>query len=204
MTTRSVVIAAAILVLLVGAAISSGASATPGGGAGLRVPGPTGPGSYKFWGIPRSYVEVDRGKFGQNRWTLRMKGRHKNLCVQLAAANDSGVLGGGVCRGDLLPPLDDWQQVLGGGTAGPGHFSLVFQVTSTRVRSLKLRSGPAPLTWTRVRTRALTRGEAQKAHLPRDFRFAVTDRLGALCVRRAIAFDGAGNKIGNFLRPCEL
>jgi hypothetical protein len=181
-----------------------GAGTAIAGGAVAGVPGPTGPGSYQYWGIPKSYVEVDRGKFGLNRWTLRMKRGHRALCVELAAANDSGLLGGGSCRGDLLHPPDDWQQVLGAGTAGPGRGSLVFQVTSTRVRSLKVLSGPAPLTWARVRTEALSRREARKAKLPRSFRFAVTHRFGDDCIRRVIAFDQAGQKLGEFTRPCEL
>jgi hypothetical protein len=169
--------------------------------------GPVGPDSYKFWGIPRTFVEVQRGEFGDTRWTLRMRGRHRHRCYALAAANALGVLGGQVCGDPDRHPIDDWGQALGAGSGGARGGSVELQITSQRVRRLNVLIGPRsshPLRWIRTKTRALTRNQASRAHLHRNFRYSVVHSRGRLCIRRVVAFDASGAVIGRFKSPCEL
>jgi hypothetical protein len=196
--TTSLSLVSALLGLLVVAA-GSGASAK-------SLPGPTGPASYKFWGIPRSEVEVDKGKFGNIRWTVRMRATHhrRGICIWLGVAGPTGVDSGRTCRNDLTPPTDDWLPVLGDSVEVGKPYTATLDFTSTRVRSVKLLIGPKPLIQRRVKTEIPTRSEARRAHLSRDFRFYVIHRRAELCVKHVTAFDQAGMQIDDFRTPCEI
>jgi hypothetical protein len=61
-----------------------------------------------------------------------------------------------------------------------------------------------PDNWIRIRTRRITRGEARRAHLHRDFRFVVPHSLGTLCVKKAVAFNRKGGRIDKLEGPCEF
>jgi hypothetical protein len=163
-----------------------------------------GRGGSVYWGIPDGYVHVDGGHFGSNRWTLWMKGKRRQRCVELGAANERGILVGGECGPGGPPPDGPWAQELGGGTSGRHAVSLVFQVTVPRVRSLTLLLGPRPLTRTHIQTKLLGRRQARHAHLARDFRYAVAHRQGTLCIKEVTAFDRNRRPIAHIHSPCEL
>jgi hypothetical protein len=55
----------------------------------------------------------------------------------------------------------------------------------------------------RVHTRRISRGEARRAKVRRNFRFAVLHSRGTLCVKGVILFDRKGDRIDDRRVPCE-
>jgi hypothetical protein len=57
--------------------------------------------------------------------------------------------------------------------------------------------------WQRVGMRMLTEKEARRAHLKRDFRYAVLTGVGNLCVKKVRAFDRLGRLLEARSTACE-
>lgn len=150
-------------------------------------------------------VRVAQGKFAGRYWSLKVQGRHHRRCYELSLRGKSIVQTGGTCDpGRHRPAL--WSRVMGIGDQNDSA-TVELNVTRTRVRQMRLRIGhprtDRPPRWMRVRTRRITRPEARKAKLRRNFRFAVLHSRGTLCVKRVILFDRKGDRIEDKRVPCE-
>ena len=81
-------------------------------------------------------------------------------------------------------------------------------VTRNRVRSMRLRIGhpksDRSSEWIRVRNRRITRRQAHKAGVSRNFRFAVLHSRGSLCVKEFVLFNRDGDRIDKQRVPCEF
>jgi len=148
--------------------------------------------------FPKRYVRVASGRLAGQSWGLEMAGQGSSRCYQF----ENGGLA--VC-GAAEPPPFPWQRILGNSTESA---SLEFDITSVRVWRLNLLLGhgghDGRPTWQSVRTRTITPGQARRAHLSRDFRFAVlTSRSSFLCVEKVRAFSRAGELLEKKSVPCE-
>jgi hypothetical protein len=82
------------------------------------------------------------------------------------------------------------------------------EVTRNRVRSMRLRvahprSGQ-PTRWTRVDSERMTRHQARRAGLKRNFRFVVLRSRGNLCVKEFVLFNKDDDRIERRRVPCEF
>jgi hypothetical protein len=161
--------------------------------------------SRHYWGVGPNYVRVDKGAFDGNCWTLWMKGGHQKRCYNLGIAGDQRIAGARGC--DLRarrPRASGWRQVLGATTGRQGGM-VVMQITGRQVRYLRTRAGPGrPQRRIHQPTKRISRREARRAHLRRNFRFAVARSPRPLCIRHVVAFDRHRVPIGRFRRPCKL
>ena len=61
-----------------------------------------------------------------------------------------------------------------------------------------------PSEWIHVNNQRMTRREARKAGVKRDFRFAVLHSRGNLCVKEFVLFNKDGDRIDKQRVPCEF
>jgi len=149
-------------------------------------------------------VTVARGKVAHRAWSLAVQGRHHRRCYTLAMNGRSAGSAITACRSDRhRPPL--WNR-LGGITSGKASVEL--DITRTRVRSMRVRIGHPrtnqPSEWIHVRPRRVTRSDADKANVRRNFRFAVLHTRGTLCVKQVILFNRKHHRIDRRRVPCEF
>jgi len=89
-----------------------------------------------------------------------------------------------------------------------GSATVELDVTRSRVRSMRVKIGHPksnrPDEWIHVRTRRITRHQAHKASVRRNFRFAVFHSRGNLCVKQVILFNREGDRIDKMRVPCEF
>jgi hypothetical protein len=149
-------------------------------------------------------VRVAQGRFSHHRWALKVQGRHDRRCYELWLRGKSVADAVGTCRPDKhRPPL--WSRLVG--ITDDSSASVELNVTRTRVRAMRLRVGHPnsgrPPRWMPVHTRRISRSDARKAKIRRNFRFAVLHSRGRLCVKRVILFDRNGDRIDDRRVPCE-
>lgn len=157
--------------------------------------------------LPRSFVEVDSGKFGGSHWRFRVGGGHGERCIELRlSGRSSGYSKGAVCD-QGIPMHWHWQMVFGVG-GGNGNFPTVqLGISSPRVSRVNLLLGHPgrhrPANWHSYELRSITRSEAHRAHLKRDFHYAVLTGMGFLCVKKVRAFDRFGDLVERRSLHCE-
>ncbi len=151
-------------------------------------------------------VTVDRGRFAHRSWSLAVQGRHRQRCYLLSLKGREVSSGSADCRsGRHRPPL--WSRLVGISDLNDSA-TIELNVTRTRVRSMRLRIGHPksgrPPEWIHVRTRRITRRQAHKAGVRRNFRFAVLHSRGTLCVKQFVLFNRKGERIKEMRVPCEF
>jgi len=155
-------------------------------------------------GSKAQHVTVARGKFANHSWSLAVKGRHRQRCYELSLTGESSSGATGTCRPDRhRPPL--WSRLMGNSDE---NGTVELDITRNRVRSMRLRIGhprsDRPSEWIRVRNHRITRRQADKADVRRDFRFAVLHSRGTLCVKKVVLFNREGDRIDKQRVPCEF
>jgi hypothetical protein len=149
---------------------------------------------------PSKFVRVAAGTIGNNSWKLGIAGQARRRCYRLSLAGGDVESSGITCTRDSRPGRD-WRQLMG---TGNDTASVELDLTRTRVRTMKLLTGPSPTRWIHVRPRRLSRDQARRAHVKRDFRFAVLHAArDKLCVKRVILFDRHHQKLSDDRVPCE-
>jgi len=151
-------------------------------------------------------VTVAHGKFAHRSWSLAVRGRRHQRCYYLSLTGRSSSTGTATCRSDRhRPPL--WSRLVGIGDLNDSA-TVELNVTRNRVRSMRLRIGhpksDRPSEWIHVRNRRITRAQAHKAGVRRNFRFKVLHSRGLLCVRKVVLFDRNGERIERYRVPCEF
>jgi hypothetical protein len=151
-------------------------------------------------------VTVDRGRFAHRSWSLAVQGRHRQRCYFLSLKGREQSGGTATCQSDRRrPPL--WSRLVGISDLNDSA-TVELNVTRTRVRSMRLRIGhprsDRPSEWIHVRTRRITRRQAHKAGVRRNFRFAVLHSRGNLCVKGFALFNKDSDRIEKQRVPCEF
>jgi hypothetical protein len=150
-------------------------------------------------------VTVARGKFAHRTWSFAVQGRGRQRCYALTLNGPQESSSGGTCGPDRRPPL--WSRVMGASDLNDSA-TIELDVTLNRVRSMRLKIGHPksnrPDEWIHARNERMTRREAQKAGVRRDFRFAVLHSRGTLCVKQVKLFDRHGDRIKKMRVPCEF
>jgi hypothetical protein len=151
-------------------------------------------------------VRVAQGRVAHHYWALKVQGRHQRRCYELSLRSKSVVNAVGTCTSDRhRPPM--WRRLVGA-TGGNNAATVELNITRTRVRKMRVRIGhpntDRPPNWIRVHNRRITRREARKASVRRNFRFAVLHSRGTLCVKRVILFNREGHRIDDQRVPCEF
>jgi hypothetical protein len=149
-------------------------------------------------------VRVAAGTFAGRSWFVSLYGRGGRRCYALRL-NGRQVSGGtGTCRADARVD-STWKPLFG---VSDDSATVMLALTSPRVRSLRLLTRhpqtTRPDNWIRVRSRRITRGQARRAHVKRNFRFVVLHSRGTLCVPEVVAFNGRGERIDKLSGPCEF
>jgi hypothetical protein len=150
-------------------------------------------------------VTVARGKFAHRSWSLGVQGQHRQRCYELSLTSRRLSSTGGSCRPVRRPP--NWSRLMG--IADQNDSAMVeLDITRKRVRSMRLRIGhphsDRPSRWIRMHTRRMTRHQAHKAGVRRNFRFAVLHSRGLLCVKKVVLFDREDERIEKRRVPCEF
>jgi hypothetical protein len=150
-------------------------------------------------------VTVAHGKFAHRTWSLGVQGSHHQRCYALTLEGRQESGGGATCDPDRRPPL--WSRVVGVSDLNDTA-TVELNVTRNRVRSMRLRIGhpksDRPSEWIHVDNERMSRREARKAGVKRDFRFAVLHSRGNLCVKGFVLFDKDGDRISKQRVPCEF
>jgi hypothetical protein len=150
-------------------------------------------------------VRVAQGRFAHRTWSLDVEGQRTQRCYELAlnSSHESSVTG--TCGPDRRPPL--WSRVMGNSDLNDSA-TVELNVTRNRVRSMRLRIGHPktnrPSEWIHVHNQRMTRHEAHRAGVRRDFRFAVLHSRGTLCVKGFVLFNREGDRIEKQRVPCEF
>src|SRR3954447_6543042 len=150
-------------------------------------------------------VTIASGKFADRSWSLAVKGRHHRPCYYLSlrgrATADTATCGPNQRR----PPI--WDRPVGISDQNDSA-TVELNVTQKRVRTMRLRIGhphtDRPSEWIRVRNHRITRHQARKANVRRNFRFAVLHSRGTLCVKKVVLFNREGDRIDKQQVPCEF
>jgi hypothetical protein len=149
-------------------------------------------------------VIVARGEFANHTWSLAVQGRHRQRCYELELNGPSSSGATGTCRSDRhRPPL--WSRLMGNSDE---NGTVELDITRNRVRSMRLRIGHPrsnrPSEWIHAKNRRITRRQAEKAGVRRNFRFAVLHSRGNLCVKQFVLFNKDGDRIDKQRVPCEF
>jgi hypothetical protein len=157
-------------------------------------------------GAPKGQqVTVAHGKFAHRTWSLGVQRYQHQRCyaLTLESSHESGAAGG--CDPDRRPPL--WSRVMGVSDLNDTA-TVELNVTRNRVRSMRLRIGHPksnrPSEWIHVHNQRMTRRQAHKVGLKRNFRFAVVHSRGNLCVKEFVLFNSDGDRIEKQRVPCEF
>ncbi len=151
-----------------------------------------------------SKVALARGSFAHHTWSFAVRGQHHHDCYILWLAGDGVAGGGATCEPDrqrqpLFRPLT---------SSSDDKATVEVVATRNRVRSMRLRIGhprsSRPAEWIRVRNKRMTRRQAHKSGVARDFRFAVLHSRGNLCVKQFVLFNSDGDRIEKQRVPCEF
>jgi hypothetical protein len=149
-------------------------------------------------------VTVARGTFPQHSWSLAVQGRRHQRCYELFLRGETSAGATGTCRSDRhRPPL--WSRLMGNSDE---NGTVELDVTRNRVRSMRMKIGhpksDRPSEWIDVRNHRITRRQAHKAGVRRNFRFAVLHSRGNLCVKEFVLFNREGDRIKKQRVPCEF
>jgi hypothetical protein len=151
-------------------------------------------------------VTVATGKFAHRSWSLAVQGQHHQRCYELSLEGRSSASTSATCRSDRRRP-PKWTRLMGISDQNDSA-TVELDVTQKRVRSMRLRIGhprsDRPSEWIHVRNRRITRPQAHKASVKRDFRFAVLHSRGTLCVKKVILFNRQDDRIYKLRVPCEF
>jgi hypothetical protein len=147
-------------------------------------------------------VTVAHGRFAHRTWSLAVQGRRKQRCYVLTFDSSHQSSATGTCDPDRRPPL--WRRVMGNSDVNDSA-TVELDITRNRVRHMRLRIGHPrtnrPSEWIHVRNRRITRRQADKANVRRDWRFAVLHSRGTL--KRVILFNRKDHRIKDLRVPCE-
>jgi hypothetical protein len=148
-------------------------------------------------------VTVARGMFAHHSWSVAVHGGHHHRCAEVSLSGQTSAGGAARCEPDHRPPLFGPLLAISDDDATVG-----LEVTRNRVRSMRLkvahpRSGQ-PTRWTRVDSERMTRHQARRAGLKRNFRFVVLHSRGNLCVKEFVLFNKDGDRIERRRVPCEF
>jgi hypothetical protein len=149
-------------------------------------------------------VTVAKGGFTSYSWSLAVKDQHHRRCYELSLSGPSAAGGAAMCEPDRRPhPF--FRELLG---VSEENATVQLYETKARVHSMRLRiahpGSGRPSHWTHVRNQRITRRQAHRSGVSRDFRFAVLDSRGNLCVKRAVLFNREGDRIDNRRVSCEF
>lgn len=151
-------------------------------------------------------VTLARGKFAHRSWSLVVKGRHHQSCYELDLTGRESATGAATCSSDRNRP-PKWSRLVGVSDLNDSA-TVELNVTQERVRSMRLRIGHPksnrPSEWIRVHNRRITRRQAHKAGVTRNFRFAVLHSRGNLCVKEFVLFNRKGDRLDKQRVPCEF
>ena len=153
------------------------------------------------------YVRVDGGKVAGQRWTLTMSRRGSKMRCYRVVLEDWGIDEVARCENIYHSREWLWRRVTG---VADEFAALELDVTAPSVRRLKLLIGHPgsngrPSAWQSVVTRRLSRAQARRVGLARNFRYVVLASRGRnLCVEKVLAFDRLGHRLGGFSVPCEF
>ena len=150
-------------------------------------------------------VRVAHGRFAHRTWSLAVQGQGHHRCFELQLDGPIQSSASGTCGPERRPPL--WSRVMGMSDLNDSA-SVELDVTRNRVRRMRLKIGHPksnrPSEWIHVKNRRITRRQARKAGVDRNFRFAVLHSRGSLCVKAFVLFDREGDRIEKQRVPCEF
>jgi hypothetical protein len=149
-------------------------------------------------------VTVARGKFAHHTWSFSLHGGHRHSCYTVSLTGAGTASGSATCEPDRRrPPL--FRPLV---SISDDKATVEVLATRTRVHSMRLKIGHPRSNrrseWLHVRDRRITRHQAHKANVKRDFRFAVLRSRGNLCVKAFVLFDREGDRIKKQRVPCEF
>lgn len=136
-----------------------------------------------------------------------MGGSHGERCFQLRLAGGNwGRSKSAICD-QRIPMHWQWQRVFGAGGRADRYPDVEVSISSLRVTRVNLfLAHPAssrPANWHSYELRSLDRAKARRAHVKRDFRYAVLTGRGTTCVKKVRAFDRTGELVEARSLPCE-
>ena len=157
-------------------------------------------------GSKAQWVRVASGSFAGRSWAASMKGGNGKSCSKLTLNGTSSSDGLAVC-GDAQKPLSPWGSGLGVSDES-GSASVEFNITNKRTHSLRAlleypNSNQEPA-WVHAETTRLTRSQARRARLKRNFRLVVLHSVPSFCVRKVVLFDRLHRRIETDPLPCEF
>jgi hypothetical protein len=153
------------------------------------------------------WTPIDRGAFSGHPWSLAMKGG-KSRCYRLGTGEVGGPISDelSVCGDPLGRPISPWQEPLGSEYSN-NSASIDLVITRSRVRStrtlLQFLHANRHQKWVHRNTKRLTKAQARKAGLRRNFRWQVVPAVPEACITEAVLFDARGEKLRTIKTPCE-
>jgi hypothetical protein len=148
-------------------------------------------------------VTLAHGKFAHHSWSVAVHGGNHHRCAEVSLSGETSAGGAARCEPDHRPPLFGPLLSISDENATVG-----LELTRNRVRSMRLKvahpRSDQPTRWTRVNSKRITRRQAHRASLKRNFRFLVLHSRGNLCVKVFVLFDRQGDRIKKRHVPCEF
>lgn len=153
--------------------------------------------------LPIRFVTVDEGRIGETAWSLAIGAGEERRCYRLTMVGPGGFTEAKVCD-QGIPRFHLWDPLFG---SSGDNASAVVSTSAPEVRRVNLLlahpGSERDSNWHSFRMRLLTEDEARRAHLERDFRYAVLTGIGELCVKKVRAFDFRGGLLEMRNTPCE-
>jgi hypothetical protein len=153
-----------------------------------------------------SYVVVATGRVAGQTWQFATVGRGSDSrCYRLSF--EDLTYGEVTSCESVHRPMAVWRRVIG---IADDSAAIELDVVAPNVRRLKLLVGhpgrhERPSEWQSMQTRLVSAGQAERANVDRQFRFAVLASRGSnLCVEEVRAFSGADHLLKRLEVPCEF
>lgn len=153
--------------------------------------------------LPGRFVPIDEGRFASSTWSLAAGANGEERCFRLTLDGSGGWSQAKVCDQNI-PQFHFWDPLFG---SSEDAATAVMSISAPQVWRVNLflahpGSGRKP-NWHKFPMRLLSAEEAKRAHLKRDFRYAVLTGAGNLCVKKVRAFDRDGQLLEKRNSPCE-
>lgn len=153
--------------------------------------------------LPKRFVPVDSGRISGTVWELAMGATGKERCYRLTMDGRGGWSQAKTCD-QGIPQWHLWELEFG---FSEGAAAASVSISAPQVHRVNLLmanpgTGRRP-NWHEFPMRILTERQARRAHLKRDFRYAVLTGVGDFCVKKVRAFGSRGQLLEKRNTVCE-